>query len=128
MALRATPFPEVAENTAAAKIGGPFGIPASKLNEKQRDLLMKLLEAYTNRMPASVAAAEMKALKDAGIEKIQFSYSGSAEPGKGYTYQIQGPTFLCQFLNMQADGSGNPANHIHSVWRKLPSDFALKAK
>jgi hypothetical protein len=128
LAVRATPFPEIAENTPAAKIGEAFGIPASKLNDKQRDLLVKLLEGYTERMPAAVAAAEMKALKDAGVEKIQFGYSGSTEPGKGYTYQIQGPTFLCQFLNMQADGSGNPANHIHSVWRRLPSDFALKAK
>jgi hypothetical protein len=29
---------------------------------------------------------------------------------------------------MQADGSGNPANHIHSVWRRLPADFGLEVK
>lgn len=127
-AMRATPYPEVAENTPAAKIGDPSGIPASKLNEKQRETLVKLMEAYTNRMPTRVGEAEMKAVKDAGIDKVHFGYSGSTEPGKGYTYQIQGPTFVAQFLNMQADGSGNPANHIHSVWRKLPADFGLKGR
>jgi hypothetical protein len=121
-------FPEIAENTPAAKIGDPVGIPGAKLTEKQRDSLMKLLEAYAARMPAEVAAREMKAAKDAGIEKVYFAYSGEAETGKAYTYQIQGPTFVVQFLNVQADGSGNPANHIHSVWRRLPSDFGLKEK
>jgi Protein of unknown function (DUF3500) len=121
-------FPEIAENTPAAKIGDPEGIPGAKLTEKQREALMKLLEAYAARMPGDVAAREMKAVKDAGIEKVYFAYSGEAETGKAYTYQIQGPTFVVQFLNVQADGSGNPANHIHSVWRRLPSDFGLKEK
>jgi hypothetical protein len=128
LAMRDKPYPEVAENTPAAKIGDPTGIPATKLNDKQRETLVKLMEAYTNRMPGSVGETEMKAAREAGIEKVYFGYSGSTEPGKGYTYQIQGPTFVAQFLNMQADGSGNPANHIHSVWRKLPADFGLKGR
>ena len=75
-----------------------------------------------------VRARPVKAAKDAGIEKVHFAYSGEAEPGKPYTYQIQGPTFVAQFLNVQPDGSGNPNNHIHSVWRRLPSDFGLATK
>lgn len=127
-AFQEKPFGEVAENTPAAKIGAPVGLAADKLTDKQKELLVKLLEAYTGRMPPVVALAEMKAAKDAGLGKIHFGYSGELESGKPYTYQIQGPTFLAQFLNVQADGSGNPANHIHSVWRRLPSDFALKDK
>jgi len=119
-------FPEIAENTPAAKVGDPIGLAAGKMTDKQKDILTKLLEAYTNRMPANVGAAEMKAVKDAGIEKVHFAYTGDPEPGKGYTYQIQGPTFVVQFLNIQADGSGNPNNHIHSAWRRLPADFGLK--
>jgi Protein of unknown function (DUF3500) len=126
LAYREKPFPEIAENTPAAKIGAPVGVPGSKLSDKQREMIVKLLQAYTNRMPNAVAAAELKAAKDAGIEKVHFAYSGSVDPGKGYTYQVQGPTFVVQFLNMQNDGSGNPANHIHSVWRRLPADFGLQ--
>jgi hypothetical protein len=122
----AKPFPEIAENTPSAKAGDPIGLAAAKMTDKQRDLLVKLLEAYTNRMPPSVGAGEWKAVKDAGIEKVHFAYTGEPEPGKGYTYQIQGPTFLVQFLNVQPDGSGNPNNHIHSAWRRLPADFGLK--
>jgi len=123
LAYRDKPFPEIAENTPAAKIADPVGLPCAKLNDKQRDTLLKLIEAYINRMPNAVGAAELQGVKDAGLDKIHFAYSGSLEPGKGYTYQVQGPTFVVQFLNMQADGSGNPANHIHSVWRCLQGDF-----
>jgi hypothetical protein len=121
-------FPEIAENTPAAKVAEPVGLAAAKMTDKQRDTLVKLMEAYTNRMPPNVGAAEMKAAKDAGIEKVYFAYSGETEPGKPYTYQVQGPTFIAQFLNVQADSAGNPANHIHSVWRRLPTDFGLAAK
>jgi Protein of unknown function (DUF3500) len=123
--LQPKQFPEIGENTPAAKIGDPVGLAAAKMTDKQRDTLSKLLAAYTDRMPPNVGAAEMKAVKDASIEKVYFAYAGDTEPGKGYTYQIQGPTFVAQFLNIQADGSGNPNNHIHSAWRRLPADFGL---
>jgi hypothetical protein len=122
---QAKQFPEIAENTPAAKIGEPVGLAAARMTDKQRDTLVKLLTAYTDRMPPNVGATEMKAAKDAGIEKIYFAYGGDPEPGKPYTYQVQGPTFVAQFLNVQADSSGNAANHIHSVWRRLPADFGL---
>lgn len=120
------PFPEIAENTPAAQLGAPVGIAAAKLTDGQRETLDKLLMAYLNRMPTDVASVEAKAVKDAGPDKIHFAYTGEAAPGKGYTYQIQGPTFVAQFLNVQADGFGNPNNHIHSVWRRLPADFGLR--
>jgi len=128
LAFQEKHLPEIAENTPTAKLGKPIGIPAGKFNDKQRAILMKLLEGYANRMPANVAAKELKAVRDAGIDKVHFAYSGTLEAGKGYTYQAQGPSFVVQFLNVQADGSGNPANHIHSAWRRLPSDFGLAEK
>ena len=36
---------------------------------------------------------------------------------------MQGPTFVVEFVNEQADSAKNPANHIHSGWRRLPTDF-----
>ena len=54
-----------------------------------------------------------------------FAYSGSATPGEPYTYRVQGPEFVVEFLNVQADSAKNPANHIHSAWRRLPIDFGL---
>ena len=42
-----------------------------------------------------------------------------------HTYRVQGPTFVIEFLNVQADSANNPANHIHSAWRSLKNDFGL---
>jgi len=38
---------------------------------------------------------------------------------------VQGPTFLIEFINTQPDAQGNPANHIHSIWRNMAGDFGL---
>jgi len=124
-AWRDKPFPEVGEKLVAAKPGDPTGVNGAKLSDKQKETLFKLIKAYTDRMPEAVGVAEYSMVKEGGLDKVYFAYSGDATPGKGYTYRVQGPTFIIEFLNMQADGSGNPANHIHSVWRHLPSDFGL---
>lgn len=116
---------EVAEKTKAATPGDPIGIVASKLTEAQRVTLLKLIKAYTDRMPESVGNAEFNAVKKAGLDKVHFAFTGDPTPGKPYKYRVHGPSFLVEFLNVQADGSGNPANHIHSAWRHLPSDFGL---
>lgn len=118
-------FPEIAEKAAAAKPGDPVGIMGSVLNDKQKETLLSLINAYTDRMPEQIGAAELSTARTAGMDKVFFAYTGDPTPGKGYTYRVHGPSFLVEFLNVQTDGSGNPANHIHSVWRHLPADFGL---
>jgi Protein of unknown function (DUF3500) len=119
------PFKEIEENTPAAT-HEVLGITMEKLSEGQRDTLLKLLKAYTDRMPAAIGELEHNAVKQAGREQIHFAYTGTPERGKPFTYRVYGPSFLVEFLNAQNDSAGNPANHIHSVWRHLPSDFGLK--
>lgn len=119
------PFPEPGQKTLEPKLGPPIGLAAAKMSKEQTDILMKLLKSYTDRMPKDVGDAELKHVKDAGIEKIHFAFTGSAELGKGRTYRVHGPTFVIEFLNMQSDSAGNPANHIHSCWRKTKGDFGL---
>jgi hypothetical protein len=122
-------FDEIEQGKPAAKVGDPVGLPASKMNEKQRNTLVRLLEAYAERMPPDVAAAQLARVRDAGVERIAFAFCREDDkPGKPYTYHVQGPTFLIEFLNVQEDGAKNPANHIHSCWRNLPEDFGLAAK
>jgi hypothetical protein len=125
-AFRAKAFPEIQEGTQAPKVGPPVGLPASKMNEKQRGILLKLIEGYANRMPPEVAAQQMDDVKKAGLEKVHFAYGGGdGTPGKPYTYRVQGPTFVIEMLNEQRDSAGNPANHIHSGWRTIGGDFGL---
>jgi len=128
IALQKKSFGEPKAQAVKSGIGAPVGVTAGKMTDKQRELLMKLVRSYANRLPAAVADAEMKQLQDAGVEKIHFAYTGGTEPGQGYTYRVQGPTFVIEFLNVQADSAGNANNHIHSCWRRIDGDFGLKAK
>jgi hypothetical protein len=118
-------FPEIKEGQPKADVGAPVGITADKLTADQKSTLVKLLESYTNRMPEELAAGEMKRVKVTPDQKLYFAYSGSATPGEPYTYRVQGTEFVVEFLNVQADSAKNPANHIHSAWRRLPIDFGL---
>lgn len=125
-AKQAKDLPEIKENNPRASIGDPIGVTADKLSDDQKKTLMALTQAYAERMPVDLANAEMKKVKETPQDKLYFAYSGSPEPGKGYTYRVHGPTFVIEFLNVQADSAKNPANHIHSAWRRLPADFGLK--
>ncbi|MCU0702508.1 MAG: DUF3500 domain-containing protein [Fimbriiglobus sp.] len=122
-------LPEIKEKAPAAGIGDPLGIPGTKLNDKQQTKLLELVKAYADRLPADVAEAEFKKATDAGLGKVYFAYCVEEDkPGKPYTYRVHGPTFVVEFLNVQADSAKNPANHVHSGWRTLPQDFGLKGK
>jgi hypothetical protein len=125
IARQAKDFDEIKEGQPKAEVGPPVGIPAQQLTPAQRDTLFKLLQAYADRMPADLAQAEMKRARATPLEKLYFAYSGSATPGQPYTYRVFAPDFVVEFLNIQADSARNPANHIHSTWRRLPADFGL---
>ena len=121
-------FEEIEQAKPAPSVGEPRGLSAEKMTQKQRELLQKLIESYANRLPAEVAEVELKEAKEAGLGKVYFAYAGGTEDGKQHTYRVQGPTFVIEFLNVQADSAGNPANHIHSCWRNIKGDFGMAAK
>jgi hypothetical protein len=108
----------VTENKVSVDPLSPVGIAAATLTPAQRDLLMKVVEAYTSAMADDIAAERMAQLRKAGLEKITFAWAGEVERGKKHYYRVQGPTFLVEFDNTQNNG-----NHIHSVWRDFQGDF-----
>jgi hypothetical protein len=103
----------------------PAGIPASKLDEKQRKTLDNLITAYAENLPHDVAEARWAAIRQSGQDQIHFAWAGAVKPGIGHYYRIQGPTFLIEFVNTQPDAAGNLANHIHCIWRDMRGDFAI---
>jgi hypothetical protein len=127
-ALLEKPFTdgEIGESKASIDTGEAKGLPASKMNEEQKAKLDGLLKSYANRMPPEVAQTELAQIKEAGLDKVHFAYTGGLEAGQPHTYRIQGPTFVVMFLNEQADSAKNPANHIHSAWRSIKGDFGLR--
>ena len=127
VALAEQSFPKYRGGDKKPAAGEPLGLPAAQMHEKQRQLLLDVLHAYTDRFPADVAKAEWSAVTAAGIGKLHFAYTSSVEPGQPHAYRIQGPTLLIEFLNEQGDSDKNPANHVHSVWRNPKGDFGLTA-
>jgi len=103
----------------------PVGIAWAKLTEAQRKTLRELIDVYCSAMPDAVAADRVKAAEEAGWDQVHFGWAGPLEEGEGHYYRIQGPTFVIEFVNTQPDAAGNPANHIHCLWRDMRGDFAL---
>lgn len=101
------------------------GIPSDKLTAEQQKTLQDLMDEYLRAMPAEVASQRTAEIKEAGFAKVHFAWAGATKPGVGHYYRVQGPTFLIEFVNTQPDAAGNPANHIHCVWRDMRGDFAL---
>ena len=123
--LQSKSLPEVAGKATLPKVGEPLGLAGGKMNDKQKALFQKVIDGYAQRVAPDIAAAQLAEVKEGGLDKAYFALSGSPEVGKAWTYRIQGPTYVIEFLNEQADGAKNPANHIHSAWRSLKNDFGL---
>jgi hypothetical protein len=100
------------------RLATPAGVPAGDLGAAQRELLGRLVEEYARNMRADVADAELRRLREAGLERVHFAWAGPVEAGHAHYYRIQGPTLLIEFDNTQ-----NDANHIHSVWHDPRNDF-----
>jgi hypothetical protein len=103
----------------------PEGLPGKQLKPEQLKTLEALLHTYLNNMPAEIAEARKDEVAKSGLENAYFAWAGADKPGIGHYYRVQGPTYLVEFVNVQPDAAGNPANHIHALWRDLRGDFGL---
>ncbi len=125
VALQPKKFGEPVEKSKSFGAVAPVGLAAGKMTQAQKDLLLAIVRENTDRMAPDIAAREAQDAAAAGIEKFHFAYTGSTEAGKGKTYRVQGPSFVVEFINEQADAAGNPANHIHNASRLTKGDFGL---
>ncbi len=106
------------------------GIAWPQLTAAQQGVLRRLIDAYCSWMTAEVAAERIRLIEAApgGWDDVRFAWAGALEPGIGHAYRVEGPTFLIEFVNVQPDAEGTPANHIHCIWRDKTGDFDLPAK
>lgn len=109
-------------------VGEPEGILMSDLNEDQQKLLRDLTLVYVGAVADDVAARRLALIEANGWDNVYFAWAGATEPGIGHYYRVRGKEFLIELCNTQPDAVGNPANHIHAVWRDLTGDFDLPAK
>lgn len=106
----------------------PEGLAAAKMTPEEKEKLRALLVAYCGNLAEPLAAERIAAIDAADFDRIHFAWAGGTEPGQPHYYRVQGPTFVLELVNIQADPAGNVANHIHSVWRNIQGDFGVPVK
>lgn len=94
------------------------GLPFSKMNANQKELLQALLTEYLKNMPADVSEQRRAKINQHGPDNIRFAWWGSSEQDERHYYRVQGDSFIIEYNNTQ-----NNANHVHSMWRDLAGDF-----
>ncbi|TWU07717.1 DUF3500 domain-containing protein [Stieleria varia] len=110
---------------AQVSVGEPEGVPYVEMDETNQRLLTQLIDTYINAVPEKLADERRQRIEEDGKAGIHFAWAGALKPGIGHYYRVRGKRFLIEFVNTQADAAGNPANHIHSVWRDVSGDFDL---
>ncbi len=93
----------------------PLGVRGDALGPTARALLASLTAVYLDRLPLDLSRLEAERLDP---RELHFAWAGSARPGSGHYYRIQGPDLLIEYDNTQ-----DAANHAHTVLRRPHSDF-----
>lgn len=105
--------------------GPAEGIEFAKLEPAQQEVLRDLVLTHVNVVNEEAAAARRDQIQEDGWENIYFAWAGALKPGIGHAYRVNGKRFSIEFNNTQSDPAGNPANHIHCIYRDLTGDFDL---
>ena len=79
-----------AASRKAALQGQPTGLTASKMNARQFDTLMALMEEYARNVPDELGRSRMAQINRAGRD-IYFAWSGGVNHGDPHYYRVQTP-------------------------------------
>ena len=105
----------------------PEGLKASSMTKQQRAMLLDLMREWAGIINESAAGARMSEL-EADLDQTWFAWSGpvTAEPGNNITayYRIQGPHVVIEYAPQGM--SGDPALHIHTMYRDPTNDYGIK--
>ena len=113
------PYDILTYNASRVSLPPEEGLPASKMNDTQKDILRNLVNVYVNQVRTDMAQEKLQRLEDEGFDGLHWAWGGPLEQGKEHYYRVHGGNFVVEFDNRQ-----NGANHIHSVWRDVENDFA----
>ncbi len=104
----------------------PVGIPGRLLDGTQREKLVALASQWFDLMPPDPARAHKARFLD-GLGETRFAWSGPLAAGSDVSWAIQGPSIVIEYANDARGGAdaGNPADHVHSVYRDLDRNLGL---
>ena len=113
------PYDILTYNASRVSLPPEEGLPASKMNDTQKEILRSLVKVYVNQVRSDMANDKWARLEAEGFDGLHWAWGGPTVEGKAHYYRIHGGNFVVEFDNRQ-----NGANHIHSVWRDVENDFA----
>ena len=102
-------------------VGGelmPLGLSAASLRLDSRDILVRLVKVYGDRVRFHPSGSAALVSPESGLAELHFAWEGAPGIGEPHYYRIQGPRLLIEYDNTQ-----NGANHIQSVVRDPVGDF-----
>jgi hypothetical protein len=94
----------------------PEGLRVSKMNAKQKEMLLSLMEEWAGMVEKGAAAARMKELRS-GLDQTWFAWSGSTENGQPAYFRIQGPAVVIEYAPQR------DTTHIHTMYRDPANDY-----
>jgi hypothetical protein len=112
------PHDIITGNQRKAMLIDPPGLPYTKMNPRQQQLLKQLVGVYIDNYTKLYADILLKEISAAGWDKMHFAWAGVHAWGGGHYYRIQNPAILIEYDNTQNNG-----NHVHTVLRDLKNDF-----
>jgi predicted nuclease of restriction endonuclease-like (RecB) superfamily len=96
------------------------GLPASKLDEKQKALLMEVIEEFVGNMDDGHAKIKMNEVKQ-HLDRTYFAWVGGKSDDSVFYYRIHSPVVLIEFDHQRRVApfrSRQPSrDHIHAVLR-----------
>jgi len=103
-------------------LGQPRGLELGAMDGASRQRVEALMETFLATLTPDLVASQKQRVMQQGLDRFRFAWAGSLTPGEAYYFRVHGPATLIEHDNTQ-----NGANHIHSVWRDLASDFGHDA-
>jgi Protein of unknown function (DUF3500) len=110
------------------KAGGTLkemiGIPASELDDAQRQLLWDLISEYLDNAPRDVAETQRAKIVADGDAALHFAWMGPLDDSANIYFRVHGPSVLIEYDNVSA-GPKKPGytNHIHTILREPGNDY-----
>lgn len=101
----------------------PEGLQYSKMTSDQQVALVKIIGHYSGLANDAVATAPTSEIASA-LDQTFFAWYGPTAAGSAAYFRVTNPTVVIEYSPQQM--GGDPANHIHGVYRDPSNDYGAK--
>jgi hypothetical protein len=92
------------------------GLSVSDLTQEQTRLLQLLIAEFAHNADHEAASMQMDAIREAGWDKMWFSWRGPVDVGGVFYYRVHGPRILIEYNRQNS-------NHDHMIIRDPSNDY-----